>query len=75
MNGGNGFITISNASLDQEQEGDLLVVEFSLVKWIKCLGCHKGVKKGIHIDANLSNIVIVYSTVVVVMMEMVHRQM
>ena len=48
---------------------------FSPVKWVKCLGCHMVVEKGTHIDANLSNIAIVYSAVVVaVMMEIVHRQ-
>ena len=50
------------------------MVEFSLVKWLQCLGCHVVVEKGTCIDANLSNIVIVYSAAVVVMMEMAHRQ-
>ena len=31
-------------------------------------------EKGTHVDANLSNIVIVYSAVVVVMMKIVHEQ-
>ena len=31
------------------------MVEFSLVKWSKCLGCHMVVKKGTHIDNNLTN--------------------
>ena len=49
------------------------MVEFSLVKWLKCRGCNVVAEKGTHIDANLSDIVIVYSAVVVVMMEVVHR--
>ena len=49
------------------------MAEFSPVKWLKCLGCHIVVEKGTHTDANLSNIAIVYS-VVVVMVETVHRQ-
>ena len=49
------------------------MAEFSPVKWLKCLGCHLVVEKGTCIDGILSNIVIVYSAVVV-MMEIVHRQ-
>ena len=49
------------------------MVEFSPVKWLKCLGCHVVMEKGTHTDANLRNIAIVYSAVVVVMMEVVHR--
>ena len=52
----------------------LLVVEFSSVKWLKCLGCHVVMEKDTGMDANLSNIVIVYSAVVVFMMMIVHRQ-
>ena len=50
------------------------MAEFSLVKWLKCLECHMVMEKGTHIDANLSAIAIVYSAVVVVMMEVVYRQ-
>ena len=53
------------------------MAEFSLVKWLKCLGCHMVIEKGTCMDANLSNIVMVYSAVVVVMMKMmkiVHGQ-
>ena len=53
---------------------DLLVVEFSLVKWLKCLGCHVVMENGTHMDANLSNSAIVYSALVVVMMKIVHGQ-
>ena len=54
--------------LGLREKRDLLVTEFSLVKWFKCLGCHMVMEKGIQMDTNLSNIVIVYSTVAVVMM-------
>ena len=40
------------------------MVEFSLVKWHKCLGCHMVMEKGTHMDVNLSNIAVVYSAVV-----------
>ena len=50
------------------------MAEFSLVKWLKCLGHHMVMEKGTHMDANLSNIAMVYSAVVVVMMKIVHRQ-
>ena len=49
------------------------MAEFTLVRWLKCLGCHLVMQKGTHTDANLSNIVIVYSAFVVVMMKIVHR--
>ena len=68
MKGGNGHITIFNASQDSEKVGDHLVVEFSLIKWSKCLGCHMVVKQGIHMDVNMSNFVMLYSAVVVDMM-------
>ena len=48
------------------------MVEFSLIKWLKCLGYHVVVEKDSHMDANLSNITIVYSAVVV-LMEIFHR--
>ena len=64
----------SQCILGLREGRDLLVVEFSLVKWLKCLGCHMVMEKGTHMDANLSNIAIVYSAVVVVMMKIVHRQ-
>ena len=32
-------------------------------------------EKGMHMDANLSNITMVYSAVLVVMMKIIHRQM
>ena len=50
------------------------MVEFSPVKWLKFLGCHMVMEKGTHIDANLINIAIVLSAVVVFMMRIVHRQ-
>ena len=53
---------------------DLLVAEFSPVKWLKYLGFHMVMEKGTHMDANLSNIVIGYSAVVVVMMKIVYEQ-
>ena len=37
-------------------------------------GMSHGNGKGTHMDVNLSNIVMVYSAVVVVMMRIVHRQ-
>ena len=49
------------------------MVEFSPVEWHKCLGCHIIIEKGTHMDVNLSNIVMVYSAVVVVMMRIVHK--
>ena len=53
---------------------DLLLVEFSPVKWLKCLGCHMVIGKSTCMDANLNNIARVYLPVVVVMMKIVHRQ-
>ena len=49
------------------------MVEFSLVKWHKCLEYHMVMEKGIGMDVNLSNITMVYSAVVVVMMRIAHR--
>ena len=65
----------SQMSQDWEKGGrDLLVVKFSPGKLLKGLGCLMVMEKGTHMDANLCNIVIVYSAVVVVMMRIVHRQ-
>ena len=50
------------------------MVEFSPGKWLKCMGCHMVMEKGTHMDANLSNIAIVYLAVVMVMMKIVPRQ-
>ena len=63
----------SKCILGLREGRDLLVAEFSLVKWLKCLGCHMVMEKCTYMDANLSNIVIVYSAVVI-MMKIVHRQ-
>ena len=49
------------------------MAEFSLAKWLKCVGYHVVMEKDTCMDANSSNIAIVYSTVVVVMMKIVHR--
>ena len=59
--------------LELREGTDLLMVESSLVKWHKCLGCQMVVEKGTCMDVNLSNIVMVYSAVVVVMKRIVHK--
>ena len=64
----------SQCILGLREGRDLLMAEFSLVKWPKCLGYHMVREKGTCMDANLSNIVIVYSAVFVVMMKIVHGQ-
>ena len=72
MNRGNG-ISISQCILGVREGRDLLMVEFSLVKAHKCLGCHMVMEKVTCMDVNLSNIAIVYSAVVVVMIRIVHK--
>ena len=50
------------------------MAEFSLVKWLKYLGCHVVMYKGTCMDVSSSNIAKVYSAVVVVVMKIVHSQ-
>ena len=64
----------SHCILGLREGRDLLVTEFSPVKWLKCLGCHMVMEKGTCMDANLSNNTMVYSAVVVVIMKIVHGQ-